>query len=697
MGKIDMTEVSNLDAVATETDLEALFRLILRRPINNDKFKKEVVSKGKTLGFHIEHLRLSEELSQRVRAEYDRSQAKRFLGSNFFRVPQDLAVTPTPIRRVLIVGSRLSHHFAMKIAAMPVPCESDVYHAEALPESPARPIGEYDFQIVQLPLRSVIPEAALARLAQTDIVGHEKLFTRGVNIMRELLDTAMRWNKSHGILTFVFPFVVPQQNLVGRLMPRYDLRNPVYFVEKLNEMLALELRAYSNTYFFDLNEVMATHGRRYVQEDCLAAVNHGGFLGDYDFPHDNNRLEPSLRATVVYEDRVDAIFQSAWHELVAMYRTLHQIDMVKMVVIDLDDTLWRGVIAELSADELPTSEGWPQGLWEALAFLKRRGILLAIISENEESRVLEMWDGIVGRDLTLDDFAIRRINWRSKAENMAEILAQVNLSPRNVVYIDDDPAKRAEIKAAFPGIRVLGGTPLTWRRILLWSAETQSPDVTAESASRPEMVRTQVAREEQRPSLSREEFLATLNVRMNLFQLDDVAHPRFPRVLELINKTNQFNTTGRRWTREECIAAFADGTRFYAFEVADRYADRGLAGVLIVDELGIRQFVMSSRVIGLEAEIAAVAQICEISRARGDATIAATMVETDRNLPCRDVYARCGFQAIDGGWQRATTPPLPIPAHIALTAPALLSAQITDFDGASEVTAHNGQESTVAA
>lgn len=548
------------------------------------------------------------------------------------------------------------------------PCESDLYLFGQVPESPARPIGEYDFLIVQLPLRAMLPDASFASLDQTDTAGHEKLFTHVVGGIRRLLKTSMQWNKKYGILTFVFPFIVPQQNSVGRLMPRYDLRNPVYFVEKMNEALALELKSYSNAHFFDVNEMLATHGRRYAQEDCLAAFNHGGFLFNHSVSYDQNRLESASKETDIYESRVGAIFLAGWHELVSMYRTIRQIDIVKMVVIDLDDTLWRGVIAELNVDELPTSEGWPKGFWEALAFLKRRGILLAIISKNEESRVLEVWDRILGRQLALDDFVVRRINWRPKAENMAEILAHVNLLPRNVVYIDDDPAKRAEIKAAFPDIRVLGGAPFTWRRILLWSAETQVPEITAESAARTEMVRAQVTREERRQSLSREEFLATLNVRMNLFHVDDVSHARFPRVLELINKTNQFNTTGQRWTREECIAAFTAGTRFYAFEVADNYTEYGLVGVLAVDDVGIRQFVMSCRIMGLEAEVAAVARIIDIVRASGAAMIVGAMVETDRNLPCRDVYLRCGFDATKGGWQRATMPPLPIPSHITLTA-----------------------------
>jgi FkbH-like protein len=262
---------------------------------------------------------------------------------------------------------------------------------------------------------------------------------------------------------------------------------------------------------------------------------------------------------------------------------------------------------------------------------------------------------------------MRQINWRPKPENMAEILAHVNLLPGNVLYIDDNPAERAAMKGAFPDIRVLGGTPLTWRRILLWSSETQVPTITAESAARTDMVRAQVVREEQRTKMSREDFLASLKVRMTLFEVKNADHPRFPRVFELINKTNQFNTTGKRWTREECVAAFASGTMFYAFEVADLYTEYGLVGVLIVEATGIRQFVMSCRIMGLEAEVAAVAQIGALLREGGATTIFAAMIETERNQPCRNLYSRCGFEAAEGGWRRALEPWFEAPAHIALT------------------------------
>ena len=590
------------------------------------------------------------------------------IDSRTFRCPEDLASgSPLP-RRVLIVGSCLSASWSHAISHGPQACPNDMFWIGSVPEAPPQPFADYDFQIVQVPLRFVLPDLSLARLAQNDLAGHENLFAHSCAAMRRHLESAMRWNVAHGLLTFVFPFLPPQQNPAGRLFPRYDLRNMVYFIERLNQELERELANYANAYLFDFNEVLSSHGRRYFQDDVGWGGSHGSAFGNYDEQHDTNRLEPTEKAADLFDLRVHEIMHAGWAEMIAMWRTITQPQPVKLVVVDLDDTMWRGVLAELSPDAYPTSEGWPVGFWEALAFCKRRGLLLAIISKNEEATVRTIWPQVLKGRLSMDAFAVVRINWQPKAENLADILAKVNLLPGNVLYIDDNPVERAALAAAFPGLRVLGGTPLLWRRLLLWSAETQLPMVTEESANRTAMVQAQVQREESRAQLSREEFLAGLNVRVTFLAIDSADHPRFGRAFELINKTNQFNTTGRRWTHAEAVAGFAAGMRFLAFEVTDAYTDYGLVGVMVLDTPGLVQFVMSCRILGLEVETAAVALAVESLGQHGAGIAFAAMVETERNLPCRDLYQRCGFTPAEGGWQRPVAPPLAVPAHIHLGA-----------------------------
>lgn len=580
------------------------------------------------------------------------------------RVPVELEISALTPRRALLIGSCLSETLALRMKNLPDPCESDVFlQGTALPEQPPHPLESYDFQLIQLGLRFALPDAAFVKLGQMDVEGHERLFDMALGNMRRAFAEAMRWNQKFGILTFVIPYLVPMANPMGRLLPRYDLRNPVYFIEKLNEAMAREMASYKNAYWFDLNEIHSFYGRRFVQEDVYSAINHGSFISNFDYEFDQNRLEPALRATEIYEEKGGDIFQALWRELISMLRSIRQQDAVKLVAVDLDDTLWRGIAGEMDGD-MPTREGWPKGLWEALLFLKRRGILLAIISKAEESVTRAAWERIVGRDLKLEDFAALRINWNPKPQSLAEIMAEVNVLPGNVLYIDDNPAERAAIKAAFPEVRALGGTPLTWRRVLLWAAETQRAEVTAESAKRTEMVQAQIEREQQRQAMTRDEFLSSLRLQMKLFTVNDVSHPRFARALELINKTNQFNTTGKRWTLEECASAFVGGIVFHAFELADTYTDYGLVGVLVTRENRIVQFVMSCRVLGLGAEAAAIAEVVRWLRRQAEKDVFANIEETPRNLPCRGVYVGFGFVATPSGWMLAKSNVPKAPEHI---------------------------------
>lgn len=165
------------------------------------------------------------------------------------------------------------------------------------------------------------------------------------------------------------------------------------------------------------------------------------------------------------------------------------------------------------------------------------------------------------------------------------------------------------------------------------------------------MVRAQVDRESLRSQASREEFLAQLQVKVQLSELHEQGHPKFARAFELINKTNQFNTTGRRWTVDECSDFFAKGGYFATFTVEDKFTAYGLVGVALLkpssDELCIDQFVMSCRVFGLDVELSVLSELMRRGQASGVNKISGAVVPTDANLPSRDLYSRGGF-SVDG-------------------------------------------------
>lgn len=484
--------------------------------------------------------------------------------------------------------------------------------------------------------------------------------------MRIYLAESLRWNRESGILTFVSNFLLPQQNLMGRLFPRYDLRNTVYFMEQLNRALYNELLKYNNVYYTDIDQITSNFGRRFTRDDSVWTVTHGAFLGDFDWEYDQNRLEVPAPMSAHYGMYGGEIGAAWWVEIVAQYRTLRQIDSVKLVVIDLDDTLWRGVAAEGEHARGP-SEGWPGGFIEALSFLKKWGVLLAIISKNDEGFIERHWTKLTAGLIDLDDFAIRKINWRTKTENMAEVLKEVNLLSKSAVFIDDNPVERSSMKAAFPDIRVLGSHPYFLKRVLLWSPELQVAAISEESARRTEMVQGQIKRESERKVMSRDEFLASLDLKVSLSKITSVAHPKIARALELVNKTNQFNTTGIRWTDLDARTAFDRGVVFYVFYAADRFTDYGLVGVVVVDGPCIRQFVMSCRVAGLNIEQAVLSIIISLLDSAGHARVDALYTETSSNFVSKDMLSRCGFEFTSDTWTVLSRKTSQSPPHISIS------------------------------
>jgi FkbH-like protein len=244
----------------------------------------------------------------------------------------------------------------------------------------------------------------------------------------------------------------------------------------------------------------------------------------------------------------------------------------------------------------------------------------------------------------------------------------MNLLPRNTVFIDDNPAEREAMRNAFPDMRILGQHPYYLKRILLWSPETQAPMVTEESGRRTEMIQAQLIRETQRKEMSRDQFLREAAVTVTALSIDGTEHARFERAFELINKTNQFNTTGRRWTTEEIRAFFRNGGRMLAFEVKDRFTFYGLVGVVLFHVGEIDQWIMSCRVLGYQIEEAVMGIIVFAMRSAQPGAISGRLIRTDVNFPCRDLFRKCGFTDPNdsGEWVLAPHAAIPFPEHVTI-------------------------------
>jgi FkbH-like protein len=585
-----------------------------------------------------------------------------------YRTPTDLQMTPDSGIKFLVVGACMAEPFPQVAAMMNKDFKGDfllLNNFDSFVEIPTDQAAEYDFQIIHLPLRTILGNAYF-RLPD-DGSRHEEFLQQTQDYLARYLTNVMKLNTEHKLLTFVLGFMVPQQNPLGRFQPRYDLRNIMYFIERLNMFLAAEVDKHENAYFVDTDQVSSSIGKKSCQDDMVWSFTHGTTLSDGDYDHDMNRIQPPMLMQHHYSVRWLEFFQALLHEVFAMYRTLQQHEPVKLVVVDLDDTMWRGVAAE---GTLGILEGWPMGFMETLLFLKKRGILLAIISKNDEQFILSNWNRIVQGQIALTDFAVRKINFRSKVENLAEILHEVNLRPQNAVMIDDHPIERAAIKAGLPGVRVLGSHLYYLKRILLWSAETQPRVITQEAGRRTEMVHAQLQRESVRQTLSQEEFLQTLRLHVSISVLHDTKDLSMSRALDLFHRTNQFNTTGTRYSLEECHQHFATGRRLYVLQAEDRFTQYGLIGAAWVHYNCIHHLVLSCRALGLGIEDAFLAHIAHRLALENATVMLGQLQPTEANIACRQFYSRNGFTQAQHNpsiWSRPLTAPLVFPPHIALT------------------------------
>jgi FkbH-like protein len=587
-----------------------------------------------------------------------------------YRTPIDLQVTPDPELRFLVIGACLAEALPLIGPMINPGFKGDFILMNQFDQAvdlSSAAAAQYDFQIVHLPLRSILGSAYFQ--LPDDGTRHEEFLEQTQDQLARYLTNALKLNGERKLATYVLGLFVPQQNPLGRFPPRYDLRNIMHFIERLNMFVAAEIAKRDNVFFVDIDQISSSIGKKFCQDDMVWSFTHGTTLSNGDQDHDANRIEPPAPMQQYYSERWLEFFQALFHEIIAMHRTLKQQDAVKLVAIDLDDTLWRGVAAEGSLGVL---EGWPIGWIEALLYLKKRGILLATISKNDERFVRDNWNNIVQGLISLDDFSVHKINFRSKAENLAEILDEVNLRPHNVVMVDDNPIERAAIVARLPGVRVLGRELYYLKRILLWAPESQRRAITQESVRKTQMMHAQLQRETARKSLSQEDFLRTLCLRLTISVVRGTSDLHMTRTLELFNKTNQFNTTGERYTLEQCHQYLLEGRRLYVATVQDRFTQYGLVVAAWVRQNCIDHLVMSCRVFGLGVEDALLATIAHQLRSDGATLMFGRLQPTDANALSRQLYPRHGFTEVDGNpglWVRPLAEALTFPDHVFLTVP----------------------------
>ncbi len=285
--------------------------------------------------------------------------------------------------------------------------------------------------------------------------------------------------------------------------------------------------------------------------------------------------------------------------------------------------------------------------------------MLACVSKNDEATVRELWKYPdhypQHRLLTPDDFVTWRVNWDDKVGNIRSIAEELGFALDAFLFIDDNPVERDRVRQRLPEVEVWGEDPFTLRRRLLDDPRLQIPVVTAEAASRSELVKAQIVRQQLRgETMGEAQYIEQLQIRCAIERLG-ASSSKLQRVEELFQRTTQFNTTARKFSCAELAALAANpDAHLFAIEVSDRLGDYGLVGAAVIIEGEIAGLAVSCRALGIGIEHRFLRHILDEMK-NSPLPLCGRIIPTSRNIAVRNVYRDNGFtEAEPGLWRSAT-------------------------------------------
>lgn len=384
----------------------------------------------------------------------------------------------------------------------------------------------------------------------------------------------------------------------------------------------------SNLYALDIADLIADIGRREFYSDKMWYMS--------SMPYSRTGL-----ASVAEE--IDRVLRSAFDS------------RRKIIVLDLDNTLWGGVIGEDGVDgiELSNHKGGQRfyDFQRQLLEMKNRGIVLAVNSKNNKEDADAAIDGHPSMLLRSSDFVLRKINWNNKASNIKEMEQELNISEGGFVFIDDNPVEREVVGGECPEVLVpefpSDTTALISFAEALWKDELRPLRVLAEDAQKTKMYQSDAGRKHEKElSLNLDDYIARLEISADIHRMRP---EELDRVAQLCGKTNQFNVTTKRYTRTDIETIASDSSNaIYVVHSSDKYGDNGLISVIILmgegDDVRIDTFLMSCRVMGRKLENVILQELTGALSSK--ARLLAEYIPTAKNKPVEELYDRLGFRLV---------------------------------------------------
>jgi FkbH-like protein len=426
-----------------------------------------------------------------------------------------------------------------------------------------------------------------------------------------------------------------------RMFIVFTMKNMFYVHSTVSDRTITDAVNEYNTALYDLAS----------KRDNVKIIDFAPFLDDY-------KAEEWMdwRYYFISQMGLNPRLSGAFEEWFATQIRAVEMKRKKCLVLDLDNTLWGGVLGEDGIKGVALGGNYPGKAFllfqQQLLELSRQGVILAVCSKNNIEDVRQMWREHPDVLLKEEHFAALRINWNNKAENIREIAQELNIGLDSLVFLDDSPGERELVKRFLPEITVPEFPtqpymlPVFFKKIAEQYFSVYA--LTDEDKAKTEQYRANTQRAQaQRSFTDMEEYLRWLEIELTVADINDLT---LTRAAQMTQKTNQFNLTARRYTDADIRSKLAMGSRIFSLSVRDRFGDSGVTGLCIVDMAGetayLDSFLLSCRILGKHIEDAFLNFVLNHFKQQGVRNIQAQYIPTAKNMQVKDFYAKNGFRII---------------------------------------------------
>lgn len=478
-----------------------------------------------------------------------------------------------------------------------------------------------DIVILAIQTRDVTPElwSNFLNLSQKEITEEVE------RVLKSISDWLQVFRSQCQAYFVLYSFELPFMPING-ILDLQSEKGQVAVIQKINRELLLLAQSQKGVYLLDYDGLISRHGRENWHDACKWVTMRMPIVSNYLI-----------------------------HMVKEWMRFIHPLTGkgCKVLVIDLDNTLWGGVIGEDGMNGIKIGNDYPgafyRELQKTILDLSKRGVILAISSKNNMADAMEVLEKHPEMLLRPEHFAIIKINWKDKVQNLLEIAKELNIGLDAIAFLDDNIVECQLIRSQLPEVKVieLPKNPAKYTDTLRNCPYFERLFLSKEDQDRGRHYTEQRLRMELNKNAdSLEDFFWSLSMKAEIFLVDKET---LPRAAQLTQKTNQFNMTTVRYSEQQ-IAEIANkpDKRVYLLRLLDRFGDSGIVGESITHYVGetceIEIFLLSCRILNRSVETTLLATIAEESYKQGIQRLVGLFIPSKRNSPASNFYESHGFK-----------------------------------------------------